>query len=192
MKIQEPLTAVLDACILYSAPLRDLMLWLALEDVYNARWTNKIHDEWISNLLANRKDLRPEQLEKTRTNMNAHIRDCLVSGYEHLIDDLTLPDQNDSHVLAAAIKSKSSTIVTFNQKDFPIEYLRQYQIKTQHPDYFIAEILDTNPISVCKAITSVHATLRNPAISIAQLLRTYEKLNLCVTVQKLTAMKHLL
>jgi hypothetical protein len=96
-------TALFDACVLYPAPLRDLLMWLALTDLFNAKWTDEIHDEWIRNVLADRPDLKPEQLERTRQLMNTRVRDCLVTGYENLIERLTLPDQDDRHVLAAAI-----------------------------------------------------------------------------------------
>ena len=61
---------------------------LALTDLFRAKWTNRIHDEWIRNLLQNRPDLKSEQLEKTRRLMNAATRDCLVEGYEDLIESL--------------------------------------------------------------------------------------------------------
>ena len=72
-------TALFEACVLYPAPLRDLLMWLALTDLFRARWTDEIHDEWIRNVLADRPDLRPEQLERTRQLMNTNVRDCLVS-----------------------------------------------------------------------------------------------------------------
>jgi predicted nucleic acid-binding protein len=112
-------TALYDSCVLYPAPLRDLLMWLALSDLFRARWSNDIHEEWIRNLLEDRPDLTRERLERTRDKMNSNIRDCLVTGYEPLIDGLTLPDPNDRHVLAAAIRASADVIVTFNLKDFP-------------------------------------------------------------------------
>ena len=95
-------TALYDACVLYPAPLRDLLLRLALTDLFRARWSNEIHDEWIRNVLANRPDLKREQLERTRELMNSNVRDSVVSDYEDLIDGLQLPDQGDRHVSAGA------------------------------------------------------------------------------------------
>ncbi len=62
--------ALYDACVLYSAPLRDLLMQLALTDLFQARWTDEIHDEWIRNVLKNRPDLTIEQLTRRffRTN----------------------------------------------------------------------------------------------------------------------------
>lgn len=58
--------AVYDANVLFPAPLRDLLMHLALAGLYRARWTDRIHDEWIRNLLAKRPELSRERLERTR------------------------------------------------------------------------------------------------------------------------------
>lgn len=105
---------IYDSCVLYPAPLRDLLIRLALTDLYQAKWSADIHKEWITSLLRNRPDLTLERLEKTREKMDLHIRDCIVIAYESLIEGLVLPDPNDRHVLAAAIRAHAQTIVTFN------------------------------------------------------------------------------
>lgn len=114
-------TVIYDACVLYPAPLRDLLMRLALTDLYRARWTDMIHDEWTRNVLKQWPDLKAEDLERTRSLMNAHVRDSLVTGFEHLIPSVELPDADDRHVVAAAIHGGASLIVTFNLKDFPPE-----------------------------------------------------------------------
>lgn len=91
-----------DACVLYPAPLRDLLMHLSLSGLFRARWTNEIHEEWINNLLEQRPDLNRIQLERTRALMNTHILDALVENYETLTPKLSLPDPHDRHVLAAA------------------------------------------------------------------------------------------
>lgn len=114
-----PFTAVYDACVLYPAPLRDLLMWLALSGRFRARWTQEIHGEWKRNLLKNRTDLTMEQLDRTSELMDRAIPDACVCDYEALITGLSLPDPNDRHVLAAAIRCGAGVIVTFNLKDFP-------------------------------------------------------------------------
>ncbi len=84
-------TVVYDACVLYPAPLRDFLMQLALTDLFRAKWTDAIHAEWIRNVLADRPDIKPEQLERTRKLMNSHVRDALVTGHEYLIPTVTLP-----------------------------------------------------------------------------------------------------
>jgi PIN domain len=115
----EPVLAVYDACALYPAPLRDLLLHLACVGLVRPRWTDAIHDEWIRNLLANRPDLARSQLDRTRALMERAVPDALVRGYEPRIPSLTLPDADDRHVLVAAIEAGAGVIVTFNLADFP-------------------------------------------------------------------------
>ena len=103
----DKLVVLYDACVLYPAPLRDLLMHLATRALFSAKWTDAIHDEWISSVLKDRSDLTKEQLERTRRLMNGHVRDCLVTGYESLIPSLALPDPEDRHVLAAAIVCKA-------------------------------------------------------------------------------------
>lgn len=98
-------TVVYDACVLYPAPLRSLLMHLALTDLFRAKWSRQIHDEWMRNLLSKRSDLTWEKLERVRELMDLHTRDAVVEGFEPLIDGLSLPDPGDRHVLACAIHS---------------------------------------------------------------------------------------
>ena len=83
-------TVVYDACVLYPAPLRSLLIHMAVTDLFRARWSDLIHEEWIRNLLAQRSDLTREQLNRVRELMDLHTRDAVVSGFEPLIDGLVL------------------------------------------------------------------------------------------------------
>lgn len=180
-------TALFDACVLYPAPLRDLVMWLALTDLFNARWTEAIHDEWIRNVLEDRPDIKPEQLDRTRQLMNARIRDCLVTGYEDLIDGLTLPDPNDRHVLAAAIRTGANVIVTINLKDFPTETLSTFSMEALHPDDFVLRLMALDEEMVCEAVERQRAALKNPPKSVADHLETLRAQGLRKTVERLKA-----
>lgn len=81
-------TALYDANVLYPAPLRDLLMNLALTGVYRARWLARIHDEWKRNLLINRPDLDRTQLDRTSGLMDEAVPDALVSDYEPLMGGL--------------------------------------------------------------------------------------------------------
>jgi hypothetical protein len=101
-----------DACVLYPAPIRDLLLRIATTGVVRARWSDAILDECFRNIGAQRPDLPTAALERTRTLMNRAVPDCLVTGHEHLIEGLDLPDPDDRHVLAAAIRANASSCST--------------------------------------------------------------------------------
>jgi predicted nucleic acid-binding protein len=164
------LIAIYDACVLYPAALRDFLMQLALSDLFQAKWTDRIHDEWIRNLLENRPDLKKEHLEKTKRLMNAATRDCLVERYDALIESVKLPDEDDRHVLAAAIHAHAGVIVTFNLKDFPAKTLRPHKIEAIHPDEFILRLVEMDSAAVCEAARKNRARLRNPPKSVERLM----------------------
>ena len=176
------ITALYDACVLYPAPLRDLLMQLAVTDLFRAKWTDEIHGEWIRNLLENRPDLRREQLERTRSLMNSHVRDCLVIGYENLIPALVLPDAKDRHVLAAAIRSQTDVIVTFNLKHFPENVLAKYGMVAQHPDEFVKHLLELAASIVYEAAKRQRQNLRNPPKTVEEYLAALERQGLVQTV----------
>ena len=153
----------LDACALYPAPLRDLWMHLHLNDAIQAKWTDEIHEEWIRNVLKNRPDLKRSQLERTRKLMDEHALDSLIDGYQKHIKKIQLPDEHDRHVLAAAIHCKASHIITFNLKDFPAKHLKAYNIKAQHPDHFLTELLQNHPALVLRAMEQHRASLKSPS-----------------------------
>lgn len=177
--------ALLDACVLYPAPLRDFFMQLTLADAFRARWTEEIHEEWMSNLLQNRPDLKRQKLEQTRDLMNQNVRDCLVTDYQDLIPTLVLPDPNDRHILAAAVVAQATVIVTFNRRDFPAAALEPYGLQTQHPDEFVMGVLSVSPELVFLAFQRQRQSLRNPSKSAAELLATLEQQGLAQTAASL-------
>jgi PIN domain-containing protein len=123
------------------------------------------HDEWIRSVLKNRPDLTRAQLERTRDLMNAHARDALIRDFEDLIPSLSLPDPDDRHVLAAAIRGRADVIVTYNMKDFPAEAIAPYGIEIQHPDKFLSHVFALSPGAVLGALQRLRQSLKNPPLA---------------------------
>jgi hypothetical protein len=183
--MEHPVTAVYDANVLYPAPLRDLLIRLAQAGLVRARWTEAIHDEWTRNVLANNPRVTPKRLARTRSLMNAAVRDCLVTGFEDLIESLTLPDPDDRHVLAAAIRGSADIIVTFNLADFPADTLSLLGVEAQHPDDFLTTLLDLAPGAVCAVVKAQRESLRNPPKTAEELLETLQAQGLTQAVARL-------
>ena len=78
-------------------------MYLAVTDLYHARWTNDIHEEWMRNVVKDHANIGREQVEHIRDLMNLHVRDSLVTGYEPLISGpwsvapLTVVDPDNFH-----------------------------------------------------------------------------------------------
>ena len=127
-------------------------------------------------------DLSRESLERTRQQMDAYVDDCLVTGYESLIDALQLPDSNDRHVLAAAIKAKASFIVTFNIKDFPSTILDPLQIQAITPDEFVMRLINEDYHEVLKLVKRQRENMKQPSLTVEQYMAMFEQQRLPRTV----------
>ncbi len=177
--------AFYDANVLYPSELRNLLMHLALTGLFRAKWSAAVHEEWISSLLRNRPDLTREKLERTRMLMDKHAAGALVTGYEDLIPGLQLPDPNDRHVLAAAIRGRADVIVTMNVRHFPARLIAPFGIDAQHPDEFILHLLDLAPGLVVAAAQTHRESLKNPTKSVAEYLETLERQGLTQTASVL-------
>lgn len=165
-------TVVLDANVLYPALLRDLLLSLAHADLYSAKWSSHIRDEWTRSLLRDRPQMGDRIAEAARL-MEAAVPDCLVLGYEHLIENLHLPDPDDRHVLAAAIAGHADAIVTWNERDFPQSALDPFGIEVQSPDEFVLNQLMLEKIPALTAIKRMRERWERPqydALALVDLL----------------------
>ncbi|MCY4621205.1 MAG: PIN domain-containing protein [bacterium] len=175
-------TVVYDANVLHPASLRDLLIRLACTGLYRARWTDAILDEMTTSVIRANPQLDPARLERTRQLMVRAVPDCLVTGYEPLIGAVELPDKDDRHVVAAAIRCRAEIIVTDNLRDFPDSVLSQFDIKAQSPDHFVNHLLKTAHAEVVHTITRQAAALSQPPQSYNQLLDRLEQVGLPQTV----------
>jgi predicted nucleic acid-binding protein len=176
---------VFDACVLYPAPLRSLLMYLAVTDLFQARWSEKIHEEWMRSVRRDYPDITEVKLQGVRQLMDAHIDNAIITGYEPLIDGLQLPDPDDRHVLAAAIHARANTIVTMNLADFPANVLESWNMQAIHPDEFVCRWLDREPALVCAAMKTHRTSLKNPPLGVLQYLSTLERQGLTKVVERL-------
>ncbi|VVN64940.1 hypothetical protein PS718_00031 [Pseudomonas fluorescens] len=167
-------------------------MWLALSGRFRARWTKEIHCEWKRNLLKNRTDLTMEQLDRTSDLMDRAIPDACVIDYEDLVTGLTLPDRDDRHVLAAAIRCGAGVIVTFNLKDFPDSLLAPFGIEAQHPDEFVENLFHLDSAAVVAAAQSQRQQLKNPVMDIETFLNLLQRQGLSRSVQALASYRAIL
>lgn len=117
--------------------------------------------------------------------MTEAVPDCIVTGFETLVDGLVLPDPDDRHVLAAAVRAGAQAIITFNLKDFPDEALSQYSTEAKHPDDFLLNTIDLAPGTVAQVLTEQAGALKNPPRTVPELLQTLQDLGLVQSVAKL-------
>ncbi len=168
-------TVVYDANVLYPNTLRDLLIRIAQSDTVQAKWTDAILDEMAGALRRNRPDIPAAKLDRLRELMNRAVRDCLVVGYEPLIEGLKLPDPDDRHVLAAAIKAGAQVIVTRNLRDFPASDLAQWEIEAKSPDAFVMDQMGINVQAVAASVRQIADSRTHPPESVEDILSQLER-----------------
>lgn len=174
-----------DACVLHPAILRDLLIRIGNSGIVRARWSERILDECFASILKQRPDLNQGALARTRELMCRAVPDCLVSGFEHLELALDLPDEDDRHVLAAAVRANAQAIVTFNLRDFPDHVLERYDIEAKHPDDFVLDSIDIAPAGIARCLTEQLGTYRSPVLAMSELLDSLRTAGLIRSVARL-------
>jgi predicted nucleic acid-binding protein len=178
---------VYDASVLYPSTLRDLLIRVAQSGLVQAKWTEAILDEMFAALRRQRPDLDRGRLDRTRELMAAAVRNWKISGYEPLIDNLKLPDPDDRHVLAAAIKARAQVIVTSNLRDFPSAELGNWDIDPKSPDEFIRDQISLDRSAIYASVQQIADSWKNPPGSVEDVLDRLERSGLAISVAELRA-----
>ena len=178
--------AVLDTNVIYPIIIRDLLFWFAHYDLYTPKWIENIFAEWKTVML--RKGISEEEAEKRIQRANLAFPDALVQNYNGLVAQLELPDEDDRHVVAAAIKANANVIVTNNLKDFPEKYLDSFGLKAKSADDFLTDIIDLNADIAVKAFREMVLNRKNPKMDVYEVLDSLRKVGLDDTANYLHAL----
>ena len=155
-------TAVLDACVLVPIALADTLLRVAEKGLYRPLWSDRI----LTEAQAAIEEIHPGiDAGKRFAQMREAFDDALVSGWEELEGGLSLPDEDDRHVLAAAIRGGAQGIITANAKDFPVAALEPLGLEAVHPDDFLLDQLDLSPSTILQVIREQAARTRRPPLT---------------------------
>jgi predicted nucleic acid-binding protein len=185
-------TAFIDACVLVSTLRRNLLLTLAEAEFFRIRWSAEVLEETrrtIERLLLSKNKPANEaaaQALRAVAAMQKAFEEAEVRDFRNLIPACSgMPDKDDVHVLAAALKTQAATIVTENLKDFPIAILEPLNIEARSADDFIADTIALDPGRAIAAIRIMRERLKRPERSAEDLLLDMEAAGLVATVDVL-------
>ena len=179
-------TRVLDTNIIIPVEIRDLLFWFAFDELYTPKWSKHIFDEWEN--VMRRKQVPEKEILKRIDWAKRAFPDAMVENYEPLIAAITLPDENDRHVLAAAIKSNANLIITNNLSDFPDKYPTSFGLKAVSPDVFLTDTIDLNPAIAINSFRKLVVNRRNPDLDEFEVLDRFRKNGLHETADYLHAL----
>jgi predicted nucleic acid-binding protein len=160
--------AVLDACVLICAPVRDTLLRAAALDLYRPQWSEQILNEVTRNLIENAM-VSAAQATHLIAELRLAFPEAEVTGHEYLIASMT-NHPKDRHVVAAAVEAGAQIIVTFNRRDFPTTALAPHSVEMQHPDEFLTDnLFRLDPDSFARIVIEQAADLRKPPVTLSDL-----------------------
>jgi len=186
-------TAVLDACVLYPVSVADALMSFAVADLYAAKWTTQIEDEWIRNLESNRPELAG-RLTRRRDLMRLAVPDWEIpqTAWRVLTPALRLPDPDDVHVLAAAIAGHADCIVTANLVDFPSSILEIHGVTAVHPDDFLMAQFDLDQVRATAALRDMRGRSKKPPYEVEEFAQIFERNGLVGMAERLRKVAPLL
>lgn len=142
---------LIDACVLYPSILRSILLGVADKGLFTPLWSDRIIEEWRHAAMRNH-----DEAEATIeiALMRSKWRDAVVE-VDKIDPDLHLPDDNDVHVLQAALNGKADELLTANLKDFPTNVLTGHGLIRREPDEFLVELAHSNRAYVLEVVQKV-------------------------------------
>lgn len=163
-----PRSAVLDACVLVPAALRDTLLRAAAAGLYRPCWSKDILVE-IERTLTGRLMTDPNKARRLTAILRQAFPEAEIEQYEQLLPAMQ-NEPDDHHVLAVAVKSGAQSIVTFNLGDFPADALEPYDIEASSPDEFLCSLFELCPETMNRIIEEQAAALTAPPMSVDDVL----------------------
>jgi predicted nucleic acid-binding protein len=160
---------VLDACALVPIVLADTLLRIAERGLYRPLWSSLILSEASTAVQEIHPEIAEDRIQHRFDDMQTSFDDALVTGWEDLEAGLSLPDPDDRHVLAAAIRGSAQAIVTFNLADFPQAKLEQFGLEVTHPDDFLLDQLDLSPPAILEVIREQAGHTKRPTLTLQDL-----------------------
>jgi len=141
---------VIDACVLANHGVCDLFLRLAERPrLYSPKWSARILDE-THRAQVGKLSWPLELADHWRSEVGKHFPEALVED-AGCLEPVLANDFKDRHVLATAIRSGASTIVTFNGRHFQPGALLPWQIQAAHPADYLLTLYGMSPeIDVAK------------------------------------------
>ena len=133
-----------DANVLYSRVLRDYLLYAADQEIIAITWSPKILAEATEHLRQNVVGFDDAAATRLERAMNRAFPFAEVEpGEEHLrmLAEISLPDEDDRHVLAAALAAEATVLCTSNTKDFPEIIVKAFGIDVATPDQLLSQLI---------------------------------------------------
>ncbi|WP_371743634.1 PIN domain-containing protein [Herbiconiux sp. SALV-R1] len=143
---------------------------MADSGAFRPLWSGRVIDEAMRALTRIHPSVDENRFLSRFRSMNEAFEDALVEGSERLEAAVELPDPDDRHVVAAALRGRADAIITQNTKDFPDSVLRPLGLEALPVDAFLLDQYDLNPRAACRVVSEQAAAMTHPPVGVETLL----------------------
>ncbi len=147
---------LIDACVLYPTVMREVVLGVAAAGLFEPLWSERILEEW-ARAAARLGNGQEEVARGEIALLRARWPKASVIPRQGDLNRLYLPDENDVHVLAAAIAGSADMLLTLNSRDFPRHILSEEGLRRDSPDLFLRDLFDRHPRTIREVAEKVRA-----------------------------------
>lgn len=133
-----------DANVLYSRVLRDYLLYAADQEIVAITWSSRILAEVTEHLMENVEGFDHAAAQRLVCAMNRAFPYAEVEPDEEhwrMLDEVSLPDEDDRHVLAASLAAEATVLCTSNTKDFPTYLVEPLGVEVLTPDQLLSRLV---------------------------------------------------
>jgi predicted nucleic acid-binding protein len=165
-----------DTNVLFPFSLMDLFLALAEDFVIDLVLSDRLLDEW-ERVIVRGQRRAPESAKKIADIIRVEFAASIVpaGSYQRLLDQLTGPDPDDLHHIAAAVQGRADTIVTSNIRDFPAVTLAPHGIVASRPDPYLCDLLDRHPDQILRTVTRMASGKKKPPMTVLELAARFDR-----------------
>ena len=180
--------AVLDANVFYSTWVTDPLLSFADAELYEPVWSGHIMEEVRRHLPSVWSHAPQEGVDCYLRTLAMAFQEASVAGWEPKEGVVELPDPDDRHVVAAAIKAGADVIVTSNLGDFPAGRLKRFGLHAMFPDAFLVMLFDDDPEEAVSVMRVLVDSKRHPPRTMREEIKRLRNLGLTGFAGRLEAM----
>jgi predicted nucleic acid-binding protein len=152
-----------EANVLYSRVLRDYLLYAADQEIIAVTWSSQILAEVTEHLMHNVEGFDHLAAQRLINAMNRAFPYAEANpSQEHwrMLNDVSLPDKDDRHVLAASLAAEATVLCTSNTKDFPTHVVESFGIEVLTPDQLLARLVAEYEPQILAAHRTAVASLK--------------------------------
>lgn len=166
----------IDTNALFPFSVMDLMLALTEDGIHDVMWTDHLLDEW-ERVIVERGRCSADAAAAIAATIREFFAETGIpaDGYQALIAEADGPDLDDNIHMAAAAAGRVEVLVTWNEKHFACDFMKNRQIAVMDPDAYLCSLWREFPDEVLSTVTRLAAGKRRPPMTPADTIEALDR-----------------